>query len=483
MDIGKLKLKIINGLIWTFAERMLSQMITLVISILLARILLPSDYGSIAIILVFINIANVFVNTGFGEALVQRKEYSSIEYSSMFYFALLVSSFMYVGIYMIAPLVAVFYDFPILTDTLRILALKLPLASINTIQRAFVSKNMIFKKVFISTSGSVLISGTFGLILAACGAGIWSLVVQNLLCTITEILILFYVIPWRPSMSFSFCAIKEIIYSALQLAFSSMINAMYCEMYNLTIGKVFDMSSLAFYNRGNQFPALIFSNIDLVIGRVLFPAMTQISDDLILLKNASRKSLKLNAMILYPFLAILFCIAPSLIEVLLTQKWLMALPFLQLGCFYFICQPIQTINWQILKSLGRSDLCLKLEILKKIIGIIILVISFKYSLYVVACGNVLVAFLSMVVNVVTVSKFINYTLKDQLFDIFIFLIFSMCSAVAMYSIQIVSTNIYFLIFIQPLLGISVYVVLLIIAGNSEFKYFIEVVHKRMKEDV
>ena len=253
-----------------------------------------------------------------------------------------------------------------LTPLLRVLALKIPISSVSTIQHAYVSKHMIFKKFFFSTLGGTIISGIVGIVMAFTGCGPWALVGQYLTNTIIDTLVLFVTVPWRPKWIFNISSAKSLISYGWKLTISSLINEVYGEMRSLIIGKVYSSADLAFYNRGNQFPSLIITNIDTAIGKVVFPAMTKVASKEERLKQISRRAMKTTSYVIFPMMVGLMFIGESLIDVLLGEKWLVCVPFLQCGCLYYMCQPIQTTNWQIIKAVGRSDLCLKLEIIKKI---------------------------------------------------------------------------------------------------------------------
>ena len=413
-----LKGNVMSGLIWTFGERVIAQVFSFVISIVLARILLPEEYGVIAIILVFINLANVFVTNGFGESLVRKSDSNENDFSTVFYCSFTFSIILYFILFLSAPYIADFYNQSSLIPLLRVLALKLPVAAINTIQHAYVSKHMIFKRFFFSSLGGTLASGAVGLFMAYSGFGAWSLVAQYLVDTFVDTAVLFFTIPWRPKLVFDVKEAGRLIGYGWKLTASSFLNMLYSELRSLIIGRVYSSSDLAYYNRGNQFPSLIITNIDSSIGTVVFPAMTKVADDKDRLKQVSRRALKTTSYLIFPLMIGLFVVAEPLVELLLTDKWIFCVPFLQCGCIYFMCQPIQTTNWQIIKAVGRSDLCLKLEIFKKIIGVTIIIVSMNYGVFYVAAGNSLFAVISMVINVIPNSKLIGYSAWQQVKDLF-----------------------------------------------------------------
>lgn len=274
-----LKGKVMSGLIWTFGERVLAQVFSFVISIILARILMPEEYGVIAIILVFINLANVFVTNGFGESLIRKTDSNESDFSTVFYCNFFFSWVLYAILFISAPYIAKFYSQNSLTILLRVLALKLPVAAINTIQHAYVSKHMIFKRFFFSSLGGTLASGAAGLFMAYSGFGAWALVAQYLVDTFVDTAVLFFTIPWKPKLLFDKNSAKALIGYGWKLTASSFLNMLYSELRSLIIGRVYSSSDLAYYNRGNQFPSLIITNIDSTIGTVVFPVMTKVANE------------------------------------------------------------------------------------------------------------------------------------------------------------------------------------------------------------
>lgn len=415
-EIG-LKNKVMSGLVWTFGERIIAQAVSFIVSILLARILMPEEYGVIAIVLVFINIANVFVSNGFGESLVRKKDSNEMDFSTIFYCSFVFSWILYVILFALAPIIAEFYKQEALRTLLRVLALKLPISSISTIQHAYVSKHMIFKKFFFSTLGGTLISGVLGILMAYGGCGAWALVAQYLCNTVIDTVVLFITVPWRPRRLFSRKAAFQLINYGWKLTASSLINEFYSELRSLIIGRVYSSADLAYYNRGNQFPSLIITNVDTAIGKVVFPAMTKVAEEKQRIKQVSRRSMKTTSYIIFPLMIGLMAISEPLVRLLLTDKWLVCVPFLQCSCIYYMCQPIQTTNWQIIKAVGRSDLCLKLEILKKIIGVTIILFTMNFGVLAIAIGNAVFAIISMVINIIPNRKLIGYSIREQIKDI------------------------------------------------------------------
>ncbi len=448
--------KVFSGVFWAFSERLISQGVSFVLSIVLARLLMPSEYGLIALVLVFTNLANVFVANGLGDTLIQKKDADETDFSSLFYFSLILSIGLYMTMFLLAPYIAVFYNHPDLVSVLRVIALILPLSSIITIQQAYVSKKMLFKKMFFATIGGTVASGSIGIVMAYYGFGIWALVAQYLINAVVNTIVLFFIAHWRPRLLFSTSSVKQLVGFGWKLVAANFINTFYSELRSLMIGKLYTTTALAYYNRGNQFPTLLIMSIDSAVGRVLFPAMAEVNNDIGHLKYVTRRSMKTTAYLIFPLMIGLMCIAPSLIIVLLTPKWISAVPFLQICCLFWLFQPIQTANWQAIKALGRSDMLVKLEIMKKVIGVSLLLLSMNISVYAIALSNAVFAGISMLINMMPNKKLMNYSMGEQFRDLAPSLFLSLVMGGAIYTISWTSLPAISILSLQILCGAVIY---------------------------
>ena len=361
-----MKEKILNGLIWTYAERMLAQLISLAVTIILARLIEPEEYGAIAIVTVFIAIADAFAINGLGNALIQKKDADHIDFSSVFYFNIGFSILLYWILFVVAIPIADFYSNPILTPVLRVMSIRIPIAAINSVQQAYVSRRMEFKKFFFATLSGTLLSAVLGIVMAYIGYGIWALVAQYMSNTVIDTLVLWIVVKWRPRREFSWKRMKELYSFGWRVLTTSLLITIYGNIQDLIIGKKFSSSDLAYSNRGRQFPSLISTNINTSISKVLFPAISEVQDDIERVKVLTRKAISVGTYILSPILIGLATVSHVFIRILLTDKWLPCVPYLQVMCLVFLLQPIQTASIQAMKALGESRLYLRLEIIKKI---------------------------------------------------------------------------------------------------------------------
>lgn len=477
--MNSLKSKVMSGLIWTFGERIAAQVVSFIISVVLARILLPEEYGIISMVLVFINIANVFVSNGLGEALVQKKDSDETDFSTMFYCSLTFSLLLYAVLFILAPLIADFYRTDELVWVLRILAIKIPISAISTIQHAYVSKHMIFKKFFFSTLGGTLVSGIVGIVMAISGFGVWALVMQYLANTTIDTVVLFFTVPWHPQLLFSKKSAKELIGFGWKLMAASLINTLYSELRSLVIGRVYTSADLAYYNKGNQIPNLVITNIDTSIGKVVFPAMVQENSDRERLKQISRRAMKTTSFLIFPILVGLFFVAKPVILLLLSEKWLPAVPYLQIACFYWACQPFQTTNWQIIKAVGRSDLCFKLEIIKKIIGVSLVLISMKISVHAIAVSAALFGLISMIINIIPNKKLIGYSILEMAVDMAPSLGIALIMGGVVWLVSLINVSTIISLSLQAVVGAVTYIGLAVISKNDSLSYLLATVKQML----
>ena len=361
--------KVFSNFIWRFAERCGAQGVTFVVSIVLARLLDPSVYGTVALVTVFTTIMQVFVDSGMGSALIQKKDADDLDFSSVFYFNIMMCSVLYLIMFVAAPFIAAFYKTPELTPVVRVLSLILIISGVKNVQQAYVSKNMLFKKFFFSTLGGTIGAAIVGITMAYLGFGVWALVAQMLFNTAVDTTILWITVKWRPKKMFSLQRLKGLFSYGWKLLVSSLIDTVYNDLRQLIIGKIYSKSDLAQYNQGKKFPALIVTNINTSIDSVLLPTMSKAQDSANTVKNMTRRAIKTSTYLMMPFMVGLAVCAEPLVRLIITEKWLPCVPFLRIFCFTYAFYPIHTANLNAIKAMGRSDLFLKLEIVKKIVGL------------------------------------------------------------------------------------------------------------------
>lgn len=477
-----IKGKILTNLIWRFAERCGSQGVTLIISIVLARLLAPEDFGKISLVMVFITILQVFVDSGLGSALIQKKEADDLDFSSVFYFNFAVCVMLYAGMFLFAPVIADFYNDNTLVPIIRVISLTIVFSGIKGIQQSFVSRNMLFKRFFFSTLGGIIFSAFLGIGLAYSGFGVWALVAQQLSNTAIDTMILWITVKWRPKRMFSWSRLKGLLTFGWKLLVSSLIDTVYNNLRNLIIGKLYTTADLAYYNQADKFPKVIVTNINTSIDSVLLPAMSKEQDDIIHIKNMTRRSIKTSTYIMAPLMMGLAFCADSFVQLILTDKWLPCVPFLKIFCITYMFYPIHTANLNAIKAMGRSDLFLKLEIAKKTIGMILLLSTMWFSVMAMACSLLLSTVTSMIINSWPNRKLLNYSFKEQIIDILPGIAISVLMGVLISFVRLCNLPIFITVIIQVLLGATIYIGLSAILKLESFEYLWVMVKKIIRRE-
>jgi O-antigen/teichoic acid export membrane protein len=356
-----------------------------------------------------------------------------------------------------APLIAAFYDKPQLILVLRVLSVTLFFGAFNSIQNAVVARKMQFKKLFFSSLGAIVISGTVGIVMAYRGLGVWALVAQQITNQLLITVILWFTVKWRPRLLFSFERVKSLFSYGWKLLVSSLIDTLYLNLRSLIIGKMYNAEMLGFYNRGEQFPALIVTNINGSIQSVMLPALASQQDNRQRVKEMVRRSIVTSSFILFPMMVGVAVIAEPLVKILLTEKWLPCVPFLQIYCVSYSLWPIHTANLQAINALGRSDIFLKLEIIKKILGLAILGVTVFYGVYAIALGSIVNGLISTIINSFPNGKLLNYSYKEQWKDIMPSLLLSLVMGAVVYSVQLFGMIVWHTLIVQGFVGIILYV--------------------------
>jgi O-antigen/teichoic acid export membrane protein len=452
MEHKNMKRSFLSGLFWKYAEKSGVQGVSFVVQIILARLLTPADY----VIAVFIAIGNVFVQSGFASALIQKLHVEKEDYSSVFVISTLVSVACYLLLFFSAPLIAAFYKQEMLVSVLRVQTTVLLISPIINIQNAILSRNMQFKKSFLRNFGAVVISGTAGILMAVLGYGVWALVWSNIVKSVAGAIILWITVGWRPSLKLCPDKAKILFAYGWKLLLSSLLDTVYNNLYTLIIGKLFSADMLGYYNRGRTIPAYVVDNVDGAIQGVLFPAVSNIQTDLKAVRNVVSRSIKTSAFLLFPAMAGLAAAAKPLTVILLTEKWLPSVPFLQLSCAAFAFYCIHTTNLQAISAMGRSDIFLKLEIIKKVSGVLVLAATLPFGVYVMVAGNAFFGLVSTVINAYPNKKLIGYGFAEQWKDILPALILALIMGAAVWSLNLLGLGVWLTLIAQITLGVLIY---------------------------
>ncbi len=468
---------IIASLFWKFFERSGTQLIQFCVTIALARILIPEDFGLVALIAIFINVASVFVQSGLNTALIQKKDADDLDFSSVFWASLGIATLVYAILFFTAPFIANFYGQPALVTVVRVLALTLFIDVFNSIQNAYISRNMMFKKLFFRSIGAIAPSGIVGLALALCNFGVWALVAQQFCNAFLAVAIMWFTVPWRPSFKFSFTRFKNLFGYGWKLLVSSLIDVVYTNFRGLLIGKFFSPADLAYYNRGDNFPFLIVNNINTSIGSVLLPSLASFQDDKVQLKKMMRRAIITSTFVITPMMAGLAAMAKPVVLVVLGEKWLPCVPFVQAYCFMYLFYPIHTSNLSAIKAMGRSDIFLKLEIIKKIYGISILLGSYFYfkSPIGIAYGAMSSAVISSFVNASPNKKLMGYSYLEQIKDILPSFLIAIVMGTIVWFMGETDLPLYATMPLQVICGVIIYIGLAKILRFERLDYLIQTI--------
>lgn len=475
------KNQVIVNFIWKLAERCGSQVITFVVSIILARLLLPEDYGKIALCMVFILLLQVFTDSGLGTALIQKKDPDVLDYSSVFYANMVIAVALYGMMYAAAPQIARFYQMPDLMPVIRVLSLVLLGNALQNVQQAYISKHMIFKRFFYSTMGASLASAVVGIILAYGGYGIWALVAQQLLSRYVGAAILWLTVPFHPGFAFSWGRLKCLYAFGWKMLASALLETSYGNLRNLIIGRMYSATDLAFYNQGELFPKVIVNNINASIDSILLPAMASEQDNRERIKGMTRRAIMTSTYIMAPMMmGLAFCAEP-IVRLVLTEKWINCVPFLRIFCITYMFYPIHTANLNAITAMGRSDLFLKLEITKKIVGVSLIISTMWYGVMVMAYSLLVSSLLSMIINSWPNRKLLHYSYIEQCKDILPGILVAIAMGVCIYPISWFHFSDLETLLIQIPMGACIYILLSAVLQLESFSYILTLVLPILKK--
>ena len=471
---------VIKNFFWRIGESGGAQLVSFLVSIVLARLLTPEDYGVIALVTVFTSILQVFVDSGLGTALVQKKNADEVDFSSVFYFNVLVCLTLYAGMFVAAPAIAKFYDNPIYIPLVRVLSLTLVISGLKNIQQAYVYRHMIFKRFFFSTLGGTIASAILGIVMAYAGFGVWALAAQYVSNTAIDTLILWITVPWRPKKRFSWTKLKSLLSYGWKLLVSALLDTGYTSLWNLLIGKVYSSADLSFYDQGSKYPKAIIGTISNSIDSVLLPTMSIVQDDRAQIKSMTRRSIVTSVYVMAPLMMGLAGCAEPLVSLILTDKWLPCVPYMRIFCITYMFWPVHSANLNAIKAMGRSDLFLRLEILKKIIGIGLLLCTMRISVMAMACSLLISSVTSQIINSYPNWKLLNYRYLEQLRDILPSILLAVIMAVAVGAVPLLGYGNVLTLCIQIPLGAVIYVAGSAIFRLESFRYLLNMIEDRRR---
>lgn len=471
------KQSIFTNFIWKFAERCGSQAISFIVSIILARLLMPSDYGTVALVMVFLNILQVFADSGFGVALIQKKDADNVDFSSVFYINVAIGCLLYAIMWGMAPLIASFYQMPDLVALVRVMSLVLLINSLRNVQQAYVSKHMIFKRFFYATLGASIVSAVVGISMAYLGFGVWALVAQQLTNNAIGTAILWFTVKWRPKLICSLERLKGLFSFGWKMLSSALLDTGYQQLWQLIIGKLYSPADLAFFNQGQKFPNLIVTNINASIDSILLPTMASEQDHRERVRDMTRRAIKTSIFIMAPMMMVLAFSSTNVVTLVLTEKWLPCVPFLCIFCINYMFWPVHTANLNAINALGRSDIFLKLEIIKKVVGISVLLFTMQYSVMAMAYGMLLTGVLSQIINSWPNRKLLGYGYLHQLRDLLPSIALAVVSGAVTYGIGMMQLPIHLalVIALQVIVGAVTYLALSYLFRVDSLLYLFQII--------
>ncbi|BEI56546.1 MULTISPECIES: lipopolysaccharide biosynthesis protein [Butyricimonas] len=475
--VESLKNKTVKGVVWSSVERFAVAGLQFVIMIIMARVLTPEDYGLVAMLQIFIAVSQSLIDSGFSQALIRKLDRTQADYSTVFYFNIGVGFFLYMVLFVAAPLIADFYKVPELVDITRVMAIGMAINSFTVVQRAILTINIDFKTQAKATVIASIISGVIGISMAYSGCGVWSIIVQQLSNIGVNAIVLWFVSRWRPSKCFSMKSFRELFGFGSKLMLSGLLSTLWSNIYLIVIGKAFPKADLGYYTRAQQFADFPASALTGVFQRVTYPVLCHLQNDNERLAQSYRKLLRIVAFIIFPIMIGLAAISTPLVLLLLREQWLFTADLLKVICLFMMFYPVHAINLNLLQVKGRSELFLRLEVIKKIIGIVILVITLPMGLMTMCVGQIASSLISLVINTYYTGKLINVGFVRQILDLSPILLLTFIMGGGVYYIVTFFTNILFQLLAGIGFGILFYSVTAWLLRFSEMKELMAIIRR------
>lgn len=475
---SSLKSKAVSGVIWTSIERFGTYFVQLIIGIIIARMLSPDDFGIIGMTAIFMAIANTLLDSGFGNALIQNRERNETDYSTAFYFNIIVGIILYFILYLTSPLIAGFYKTPILTPVCRVIGFSLILNSLTISQTAKLTAEFKFKELSFTTIITQIATGIIAIVAAYYGAGVWALVLQNVSSCLLRIFLIEYFTRWKPTQKFSVSSFKKMFSFGSKILCSGIINTIYNNLYTLVIGRIYTPTQVGYYTQGDKFAVLPSTTLLQVIMKVAYPLMAEIQDDTEKLTISYQKFLRIPIFILYPVLTGLIIYAHPLIHILLGEKWLPTVPILQILCLGSFFDPLTHINLNILYVKGRTDLVLKLEVIKKIIAFLILFTMIPFGLWWLCAGRVFYGFIAYIINCHYTAHYINFGFLNQMKYNIPVISKSLLMGGICYSITFIECTPIVQLTVGTIVGFTTYLLIAIISKDESYTDLLDIIKRR-----
>ena len=484
MDYSNLKKKTFSGMIWKFMERICAQLVSLIVSIILARILLPEDYSVVSIVTIFFAFCNILISGGLNTSLIQKKDADIEDYSSVLHISMLIALLLYLIMFFAAPTIANLYDKQLLIPVIRVMSLTFFINAFKSILSAYTSSKLQFKKFFLSTIGGTVVSAFIGIYMAIKGYGAWALVAQQMSNSLIDTFILYITTKFKFVFKISIDKVKSLFNYGWKIFAASIISVIYDQINPLIVGIKYSATDLAYYNKGQNYPGLINSTISDTLQSVLFPIMSKVQDSKEMVLNVTRKFIKISSYVIFPMMVGFFAVSDIFVKVVLTDKWLPIVPYIQIFCFSYMFNIIQVGNLQAIKAIGRSDITLILEIIKKSVYFIIILIFVLLSKkpIVLAFSSIACTMFATLVNTYPNRKLLGYKYRYQLSDLLPNFIISIIMGIIVYFIKYINLSIYITLILQLIVGFITYLLLSIITKNKNFYYLLDYIKSYFRRE-
>lgn len=479
--MADIKRQVLGGMAWSIFDKMGSQGLNFIVGLILARLLVPAEYGIVALTSIFMAISSVLVDAGFGTALVQKKDADDLDYCTVMYSSIVIGFVIYVVLFAIAPFAAEFYRTPELTTILRVVALPFLWSGYNSVLNAYLYKRMMFRKFFYRNLFANIVSAIVGIWMAYGGFGVWALIAQSFTSNIIGMVTLQCYVPWHPKLMYSFDRAKSLVRFGASIAGASLIGTAFNELRGLLIGRLYTPTDLALFNKGGNFPKLIVNNIEGTIGAVLFPAMSQFGDDCEKVKQLARRSMRVGSYLMFFLMVTLIVTCEPLVRILYTDKWVGCVPYMQLVCLQLMIEMVSTENLQALKAVGEGGLILKLEIYKKPVFLIMAIVGAYISVYALALTLPLYVIYAGLVNMRPNQKVLGYTMKEQLLDLKPASLLAFVMFVIVYPINLLDMSDVLKVTCQVLMCVLVYFGLSYLFKVESYRYTLSTIKQLKKK--
>ena len=478
-----LKKSAFSGFAWKFAERICAQGVSLVVSVILARLLLPDDYAIVGIVAIFFTFCNVFISGGLNTALIQKKDADELDYNTILYISLALAIVIYAIMFVVAPFIADAYGISLIATVIRVMGLTLIINAVKSILCAYVSNKLEFRKFFLSTIGGTVVSAVVGIYMAVSGFGVWALVAQQMSNSLIDTLILFISTRFRVKLIFSYQRFKSLFSYGWKILVTSIITTIYDETNPLIVGLKFSPVDLSFYTKGKSFPSLINTTVSNSLSSVLFPVMAKMQDSKEAILSVTRKYIKVSSYLMFPIMCGFFAVSDSFVRLLLTEKWMAAVPYIRIFCITYMFDMIQIGNLHAIKAIGRSDINLILEIVKKVSYFIIIAafVFFTDSPIALAVSAVFCTLVATIVNTFPNRKLIGYRYRYQVMDILPNLVISMIMCVVVVCMNSLPLSPMWMIICQIIAGVVIYIFLSVVTKNENFTYLLKTAKQFFKK--